>query len=945
MKSLPTAKKEYKEAMARGETAGFLEQVEEDVFTMKLGNIPAVKGTKVEVDVGYVTELKHDTEVDGIRFTIPTAIAPRYGETSSGARSTSGTSVKNGLEMNIELDMPGPVASVQSPSHPLAVTIGSLNNLRKQDAEFDNKLAFATLTQSNTFLEKDFVLLVICNNSAAPNAMLETHTNANNEVTSAALMLTFVPKFVIPPSPGLKKTRKEIIFMVDRSGSMYDKIDPLRSALRVFLKSLPPNDGIRFDICSFGSRYSFLFDQKREGQKPGSTLYSQKSLQHALDHVEKIAADYGGTEIFAPLKESCERVLRRNKERTERIAAGNAEEEEKAEWETEILLLTDGEVWDTKRLFDLVRDHTQEWRAEGKRADGRAGIRVFTLGIGDDVSHGFVEGLAKAGGGYCMTVGNNERFEGKVVRMLKAALGERVGGFKLTFDGMDKWGASSPETSGTVSSDGDDDFEMVDRPTDTSAQTTSPAPAPTPISLFDNTANPDGDSQTAKASPVTTLIPPVLLRAPHIIPPLFSFNRTTVFLLLSPRTPSSSLPLPQNIVLKAVTSGGQPLELSVPVTKVSESGSKTLHQLATKKYLDDLKVGETWIHSACGSGEQLECIRGEGENAKKGKIKLPSRESDDFNEDEFDDIVKREGERVGVQWGVVGKWTAFVALEETSAEQKVVEEAAAISQPPAPAPIGGAPIPSYNIQAKCAPMQMQQMQYGAPPGAPASAKSMGFGSSITNSITNSARSMSSALSFAPQMSFGSLARGGSLSFLSAGAEGGTSDYDEEENEEEISDESMGMSLRLAVREQEQPRFKRTTARAAFSESDSDSTSDADAAAKLIFLQDFDGSWALTDELLRRFWSQSAGQVAGKLEISKLQTVAEKELPAPEIKDKALREKILVTCMVVLWFRHRLAGEKDTWELVAEKADDWLTANLGGNVDGCLAKAKEILGIA
>ena len=35
-----------------------------------------------------------------------------------------------------------------------------------------------------------------------------------------------------------------------------------------------------------------------------------------------------------------------------------------------------------------------------------------------------------------MTVGENERFKGKVVRMLKAALGERVGGYQLTFGGM-----------------------------------------------------------------------------------------------------------------------------------------------------------------------------------------------------------------------------------------------------------------------------------------------------------------------------------------------------------------------------------------------------------------------------------------------------------------------------------------------------------------------------
>ncbi|RPB27524.1 hypothetical protein L211DRAFT_819496, partial [Terfezia boudieri ATCC MYA-4762] len=625
VKALPTAKKEYKEAVARGETAGFLEQIEEDVFTMRLGNIRQVEGTEVEVDVGYVTELKHDSEVDGIRFTIPTAIAPRYGSNSGGVTSTSGKHVRDGLEMNVEIDMPGPVSSVQSCSHPIAVTVGSLNASGDQ-TEWDNKLAFARFSQPTAYLENDFILQVICKDSVTPTALLETNIGANGTLDSAALMLTFVPRFVIPQVTG-HKIRKEIIFMVDRSGSMFNKIEPLKSALRVFLKSLPPNEGIRFDICSFGSVYTFLFDEKRTGENPGSRLYSQKSLKTALDYVEDISANLGGTEILAPISEACDRDL--------------------AEWETEVLLLTDGEVWETKQLFDLVRKHTQEWRAEGKRADGRAGIRVFTLGIGGDVSHGFVEGLAKAGGGYCMTVGDNERFEGKVVRMLKAALCQRIGGYKLTFDGMEEWGATSSETSSTVTPECDDGFEMVNSPASTIEKAHLVAQAP--ISLFDLSANPDSSVHKNTKPAVTFAVPPALIKTPHIIPPLFPFNRTNVYLLISPRKSSSGLPLPKNVQLKAVTSAGQPLELAIPVTEISSPKSKTLHQLATKKYLDDLKAGESWIHSACGSGRKVECISNSGS----------------FNEDEFEDIVKREGERIGVQWGVVGKWTAFVALEET----------------------------------------------------------------------------------------------------------------------------------------------------------------------------------------------------------------------------------------------------------------------------------------
>jgi len=56
-------------------------------------------------------------------------------------------------------------------------------------------------------------------------------------------MVSLVPKFSLPPEPS------EIIFVIDRSGSMVDKILTLRSALELFLKSLPL--GVRFNIVSF----------------------------------------------------------------------------------------------------------------------------------------------------------------------------------------------------------------------------------------------------------------------------------------------------------------------------------------------------------------------------------------------------------------------------------------------------------------------------------------------------------------------------------------------------------------------------------------------------------------------------------------------------------------------------------------------------------------------
>ncbi len=54
----------------------------------------------------------------------------------------------------------------------------------------------------------------------------------------------------------------EFIFILDRSGSMEGaRIEQAKLALLIFLKSLPP--GSYFNVVSFGSSYSQLFEQSQ----------------------------------------------------------------------------------------------------------------------------------------------------------------------------------------------------------------------------------------------------------------------------------------------------------------------------------------------------------------------------------------------------------------------------------------------------------------------------------------------------------------------------------------------------------------------------------------------------------------------------------------------------------------------------------------------------------
>lgn len=89
--------------------------------------------------------------------------------------------------------------------------------------------------------------------------------------------------------------RAEYIFLIDRSGSMYRTIELARQALILFLFSLPA--GSRFNVCSYGSRYEFLFDGER------SVEYNDVNLKRAVNQVKSFEADFGGTVIYEPLRQ------------------------------------------------------------------------------------------------------------------------------------------------------------------------------------------------------------------------------------------------------------------------------------------------------------------------------------------------------------------------------------------------------------------------------------------------------------------------------------------------------------------------------------------------------------------------------------------------------------------------------------------------------------------
>ena len=202
-------------------------------------------------------------------------------------------------------------------------------------------------------------------------------------------MLSLVPNFE------LDEQLTEMIFLVDRSGSMSgSSMNQAKKALELFLHSLPSD--CYFNIWSFGSRYDALYPE-------GSTKYSDSSLNKAIMHARSMSANYGGTEIYSPLRE----IFQQSKPPNGYLR--------------QIFILTDGEVSNASSIISLVRQNSSQGR-------------VFSLGIGSSASRFLVKGIARAGSGTAVFANQSEDLRVKVMAQLRNALQPAISNIEITWD-------------------------------------------------------------------------------------------------------------------------------------------------------------------------------------------------------------------------------------------------------------------------------------------------------------------------------------------------------------------------------------------------------------------------------------------------------------------------------------------------------------------------------
>lgn len=347
------AEEQYEKAISKGDAPIMLEKNSDGLYTVNLGSLKPNEEAVIEYTYSQLLRF----EEGHVRLTLPTTIAPRYGDSSQG-----GIKKHHGVETDFLVEYPFSLslilsggmekATVECPSHQVQVTTS-------------DKGVEVGLARSG-FLDRDFIL----NLSKLEN---ESFFIVTPDKRMGPEGCTVLASFCPPALANQKELSADIKILVDCSGSMAgDSIESAKRALHHVLSNLREDD--RFSYSLFGSKVKHEFSSL----KP----VNQFNIGTASLLVSNTEANMGGTEIEDAL-----------------LSTFKLKGTEK---KADVLLITDGEVWDTSNIIAAAKN---------------SGHRIFAVGVGTSPAETLLRELAEMTGGACELVSPKEDIEKAIVRM------------------------------------------------------------------------------------------------------------------------------------------------------------------------------------------------------------------------------------------------------------------------------------------------------------------------------------------------------------------------------------------------------------------------------------------------------------------------------------------------------------------------------------------------
>jgi Ca-activated chloride channel family protein len=410
-----TAKSLYQKAKRKGKKASLLEQHRPNLFTNKIANIPAQ--SVVVVTLKFIMPVSF---IEGkFNLTLPLAMTKRYQPKSfnnsvddhpealyshssgypsasssthpykqlselfnlptKGSSFTQGRSVaRSQSSINIALNSGVPITDIFSDSH--EIKSRALNSTQND--------YLITLNKTHVVSNKSFKLSWQLLASSQPQVSSFTQAVAGEHYT----LLTFYP----PKTQAVKVIARDIIFIIDTSGSMQgSSIKQAKSSLKLAISQLTNKDS--FNIIAFDDEARLLF--------PITQMASLENISHSLGFIDDLSAD-GGTEMYRPLSNA----LMMKKNEMQSIKAIR-----------QIVFITDGAVANEFELMQLL-----------KTAQGS--FRLYTVGIGAAPNGYFMKKAAQFGRGSYVFIQNQNEVQQKMSHFMTKISQPAISNIKLTFD-------------------------------------------------------------------------------------------------------------------------------------------------------------------------------------------------------------------------------------------------------------------------------------------------------------------------------------------------------------------------------------------------------------------------------------------------------------------------------------------------------------------------------
>ena len=344
---------QYEKALAEGDAPALLEVSAGGLHTANIGNLRP--GESIVLEVRFAQLLAF--EQGRLRLAIPTTIAPRYGNAQRGGlqpQQVPEVSLSAEHPLTLALTVCGPLASGRvecaTHAHSAAKVDGGLRIELAPGARLDRDVVFL-LTPAEPLPD----LLVLAD---------DPHTAAAPRVALAA--------FELPRRPD--RSGIALRLLVDCSGSMAgDSMASAQAALHGVVAALTTDDEV--SLSRFGSQVEHVLGPARCGARQAQQLHT---------NIDDTSASLGGTEM--------------------RLALHTVFAAWPREQPVDVLMVTDGEVWEAEDLVETAR---------------RSGCRVFAIGVGSAPAEGLLRQIAEATGGACEFATPGESLQQAAARMLR----------------------------------------------------------------------------------------------------------------------------------------------------------------------------------------------------------------------------------------------------------------------------------------------------------------------------------------------------------------------------------------------------------------------------------------------------------------------------------------------------------------------------------------------